>query len=66
MWARNAGPERASRAWSWQAVAKSGGRLAFGSDWPVVTINPWRGVYNALNRQTREGHPREAGSPSSG
>ena len=57
VWARNAGPERAGRAWSWQAVATSGGRLAFGSDWPVVTINPWRGVYNALNRQTREGHP---------
>ena len=57
VWARNAGPERSSRAWSWQAVAKSGGRLAFGSDWPVVTINPWRGVGNALNRQTREGHP---------
>ena len=57
VWARNAGPERSSRAWSWQAVAKSGGRLAFGSDWPVVTINPWRGVYNALNRQTREGQP---------
>ena len=57
VWARNAGPERSSRAWSWQAVAKSGGRLAFGSDWPVVTINPWRGVYNALKRQTREGQP---------
>ena len=42
VWARNAGPERARRAWSWQAVATSGGRLAFGSDWPVVTINPWR------------------------
>jgi predicted amidohydrolase YtcJ len=57
VWARNAGPERTSRAWCWQAVAKSGGRLAFGSDWPVVTLNPWHGVYNALNRQTQDGHP---------
>jgi predicted amidohydrolase YtcJ len=57
VWARNAGPERTSRAWCWQTVAKSGGRLAFGSDWPVVTLNPWHGVYNALNRQTQDGHP---------
>lgn len=57
VWARNAGPERSSRAWCWQAVAKAGGRLAFGSDWPVVTLNPWHGVYNALNRQTQDGRP---------
>jgi predicted amidohydrolase YtcJ len=57
VWARNAGPERAGRAWTWQSVAKSGGRLAFGSDWPVVTLNPWTGVQNAVTRQTREGKP---------
>jgi hypothetical protein len=57
VWARNAGPDRTSRAWSWQSVAKSGGRLAFGSDWPVVTLNPWHGMQNALTRQTREGKP---------
>jgi predicted amidohydrolase YtcJ len=57
VWARNAGPDRASRAWTWQSVAKSGGRLAFGSDWPVVTLNPWTGVQNAVTRQTREGKP---------
>ena len=57
VWARNAGPDRASRAWSWQTVAKSGGSLAFGSDWPVVTINPWHGVYNALLRETQKGTP---------
>ena len=57
VWARNAGPDRASRAWTWQSVAKTGGRLAFGSDWPVVTLNPWTGVQNAVTRQTREGKP---------
>ena len=31
--------------------------LAFGSDWPVVTLNPWPGVQNALTRKTREGDP---------
>jgi predicted amidohydrolase YtcJ len=57
VWARNAGPDRASRGWTWQSVAKTGGRLAFGSDWPVVTLNPWYGVQNAVTRQTLDGKP---------
>jgi predicted amidohydrolase YtcJ len=39
-------------------VEKGGGVLAFGSDWPIVTQNPWPGVQNALTRQTNEGDPR--------
>ncbi len=57
VWAVNAGPDRASRAWAWQSVARSGGRLAFGSDWPVVTLNPWHGIQNAVTRQKRDGTP---------
>jgi predicted amidohydrolase YtcJ len=57
IWARNAGPDRASRAWVWHSIASTGGRLAFGSDWPVVTLNPWPGVQTALTRQTTEGAP---------
>jgi len=60
IWARNAGPDRASRAWSWKSIADAGGRLAFGSDWPVVTLNPWEGVQTAVTRQTLGGKP-EAG-----
>lgn len=57
VWAVNAGPDRVSRAWPWRSVEMTGGVLAFGSDWPVVTINPWPGVQNALTRQTAEGEP---------
>ena len=57
IWARNAGPERAQRAWAWHSIESTGGHLAFGSDWPVVTLNPWPGVQNALTRQTTEGEP---------
>jgi predicted amidohydrolase YtcJ len=57
VWARNAGPDRASRAWSWKSIADASGKLAFGSDWPVVTLNPWEGVQTAVTRQTREGKP---------
>ncbi len=31
--------------------------LAFGSDWPIFSLNPWPGVQNALTRQTTEGEP---------
>ncbi len=57
VWARNIGPERAQRAWVWHSIENTGGHLAFGSDWPVVTLNPWEGVENALTRQTVEGDP---------
>ena len=57
VWARNAGPDRASRGWTWQSVAKTGGHLAFGSDWPVVTLSPWYGMQNAVTRQTLAGKP---------
>ena len=57
VWARNAGPDRASRAWAWKSIANGGGHLAFGSDWPVVTLNPWEGIQTAVTRQTAEGKP---------
>jgi predicted amidohydrolase YtcJ len=57
IWARNIGRERAKRAWVWHSIEDKGGALAFGSDWPVVTLNPWRGVQTALTRQTDEGKP---------
>jgi predicted amidohydrolase YtcJ len=63
VWARNAGPERAQRGWALRSVERSGGVLAFGSDWPIVTLNPWEGVQNALTRQTTEGNPPEGFVP---
>jgi predicted amidohydrolase YtcJ len=64
VWARNVGPERASRAWVWKSISEAGGRLAFGSDWPVVTLNPWQGIQTAVTRQTVEGTPKEGFVPS--
>jgi predicted amidohydrolase YtcJ len=64
VWAHNAGPDRASRAWSWKSIADAGGRYAFGSDWPVVTLNPWYGLQTAVTRQTREGTPESGFVPS--
>jgi predicted amidohydrolase YtcJ len=57
VWARNVGADRASRAWAWKSISNAGGHLAFGSDWPVVTLDPWEGMQTAVTRQTKEGKP---------
>jgi predicted amidohydrolase YtcJ len=57
VWAKNAGPDRASRGFSWANLERAGARLAFGSDWPVVTSDVRRGLYCAVTRKTREGTP---------
>jgi len=64
VWARNAGPDRASRAWVWKSIADGGGQLAFGSDWPVVTLNPFEGIQTAVTRQTAEGLPKAGFVPT--
>ena len=38
--------------------------LAFGSDWPVVTLSPWPGLQNAVTRETTEGEPKGGWIPS--
>ena len=57
IWAKNVGPEREKRGFAWNNIAKTGGRLAFGSDWPIVTQSPWPGIQTAVTRQTTEGKP---------
>jgi predicted amidohydrolase YtcJ len=57
VWQRNIGPERAVRGFSWGNLERAGARLVFGSDWPVVTSDVFRGLYCAVARKTREGNP---------
>jgi predicted amidohydrolase YtcJ len=63
VWARNVGPERASRAFSWGNVERAGARLIFGSDWPVVTSDVRRGLFCAVTRKTRQGTPEGGSRP---
>ncbi len=56
-WIAHVGPEREQRAFAWNTIRKTGAHLAFGSDWPVVTINPWLGMQMAVTRQDFEGNP---------
>jgi predicted amidohydrolase YtcJ len=63
VWAKNAGPDRASRGFSWANLERAGARLVFGSDWPVVTSDVRRGLYCAVTRKTREGTPEGGWHP---
>lgn len=51
------GADRLEGAYAWKAVLKSGGKLAFGSDFPVEAPNPFHGLYAAITRQTPAGEP---------
>ena len=57
VWSTNLGEDRAGRGWPWASIAKAGGRLAFGSDWPVMTLNPLEGIRVAVSRTTQDGLP---------
>jgi predicted amidohydrolase YtcJ len=57
VWTTSIGEERASRGWMFGSIAKAGGRIAFGSDWPVVTMDPILGIHVAVNRTTPDGVP---------
>lgn len=64
VWSVNIGDDRASRGWMWNSIAKGGGHLAFGSDWPVMTIDPLKGLHVATTRTTLDGLPKGGWIPS--
>ena len=39
------------------ALHRAGVSVAFGSDAPVIDPNPWPGIYSAVTRLARDGHP---------
>ena len=49
-WPDNLGAERASRAWQWKSIRDAGGRITFGSDWGVATLDPLQGIWLAATR----------------
>jgi predicted amidohydrolase YtcJ len=64
VWSTNIGEERANRGWVWNSIAKSGGRLAFGSDWPVMSLDPLKGLHVAVARTTEDGLPKGGWVPA--
>ncbi|MBX7185397.1 MAG: amidohydrolase [Vicinamibacteria bacterium] len=59
------GPDRAARAMAFRAIDDSGAVQAFGSDWPVFSMEVLKGIYCAVTRQTPEGAPSGGWQPQS-
>jgi predicted amidohydrolase YtcJ len=51
------GPNRLKGAYAWQSVEKLGIPLAFGSDFPVESPNPFPGLSAGISRQDMNGQP---------
>jgi predicted amidohydrolase YtcJ len=46
------GPKRAAHSYAWDEFLKHGVVLAFGTDYPVEPVTPFRGLYAAVSRQS--------------
>ncbi len=58
------GPNRLAGAYAWQSVLKNGAKLAFGTDFPVESPNPFPGLSAAISRQDMNGQPPGGWIPS--
>jgi len=55
-WAQDRlGPKRAATAYAWAAFLNKGVPLAFGTDYPVEPVTPFRGLYAAVTRKSEDG-----------
>ncbi|MGA2167151.1 MAG: amidohydrolase [Terracidiphilus sp.] len=55
-WAKDRlGPQRAAYSYAWKAFLDAGVPLAFGTDYPVEPITPFRGLYAAVTRKNEAG-----------
>ncbi len=51
------GQDRLKGAYAWQSILKAGGKLAFGSDVPVESADPFAGLAAAMTREDAAGQP---------
>lgn len=49
------GPERAANLHPWASFLNAGVPLAFGTDYPVEPVTPFRGLYSAITRKSEDG-----------
>jgi len=49
------GPKRAAYSYAWKAFLDAGVPLAFGTDYPVEPVTPFRGLYAAVTRKNEAG-----------
>ena len=49
------GPKRAEHSYAWAELLNKGVILAFGTDFPVEPVSPFRGLYAATTRKSEDG-----------
>jgi predicted amidohydrolase YtcJ len=55
-WAKSRlGAKRAEHSYAWAEFLRRGVTLAFGTDYPVEPVTPFRGIYAAVTRQSEDG-----------
>jgi hypothetical protein len=55
-WAKaRLGDQRAAHSYAWADFLRSGVTLAFGTDYPVEPVTPFRGLYAAVTRKSEDG-----------
>lgn len=55
-WAQDRlGPKRAATSYAWLAFLNKGVTVAFGTDYPVEPVSPFRGLYAAVTRKSENG-----------
>jgi predicted amidohydrolase YtcJ len=63
VWARRAGVTRWPWSFAWETLRRAGAHLAYGSDWPVVSMNPMLGLHAGRTRRPwAQGQPDQAQS----
>ena len=55
VWATNLGPERAARGGMWKSISEEGGKVVFGSDWPVASLDAMGRIFSITHRPPRPG-----------
>jgi len=50
------GPERRITSYAYRALLDAGALVAFGSDWPVVSLDPFQGMHAAVTAKSVDGH----------
>jgi len=61
--ARRLWGERSRYAYAWRSILDTGAVLAFGSDIPVETMDPWAGIHAAVTRRRADGTPKAGWYP---
>jgi predicted amidohydrolase YtcJ len=57
------GASRLHGAYAWRSMLQAGAPLAFGTDYPIESLNPLRGIYSCVTREVPGGGPKGGWQP---